>query len=460
MTFERIGTNNAGYPILERKKKASDTSPATPKISRRGFLKMAGGTAGAMAISTALLQKKEEGILEVAQIESETQSDYQDIEQQEEAEILPSSEAFEAQKEGFKRWWTLSFNEVQFLNADGSPSGEPIALEDVLIEDPVRPGQMQRISVGKKNDSGLIVGGIAGAWLTYHRDRLGLSIEKGEGKLMHNTAEFEKALQNTSEPELIRSIQDAAAGGNGIDSVADIARYFGMNSEKKVRGDSEGRTRAEYLQQEIMFHNKVPQVVQDELRRLIVGLAAQESRFNAGMKKNSATAEGILQLTDDVRNEHGYDPKQRLSFMQEVDVAGKHFSNIYTRVRYWMKNHRIEKEDGTQETISRNDTYTILRSLFPEGRGGDQVWQKYFLTPCIINAYNAGSRTVGTCLHEFVESHTLEELQDIAGENPGYDLFTAFTYFARESGKSSSSRNYRRDAGTYFVSIVAASEVV
>ena len=296
--------------------------------------------------------------------------------------------------------------------------------------------------------------------MAYHRDRLGLDLEKGEGKVMHNTKEFEAALKNSTEPELIESIQDAAAGGNGVDSVVDIVRYFGMNDEKKVRGDQEGRTRSEYLQQEITFHNKVPLTVQDELRRLIVGLASQESRFNAGLSKNTATAEGILQLVDAVRKENGYDPEQKLSFVQEVDVAGKHFSNIFTRVKYWMKNERVEKKDGTKETIRRPETYQTLRSLFPEGRSGDELWQKYFLTPCMINAYNTGSRTIGTCLHEFVAAHSIQELQEMAGESPGYDLFTKFTYFARESGASSSSRNYGRDAATYFVSIAAAAEVV
>ncbi len=457
MTFERARYNNAGYPVYKRKKSVNDISSSDNQMTRRGFLKILGGAAATAAVGTSVVYKNNES--QDVRSDESTVSEKKD-EALEQVESFPSSEIFEAQKEGFKQWWTLSFNEVQFLNADGSPVGEPVVLEDVIIEDPVRPGQMQRISVGQKNEFGLLVGGIAGAWLAYHRDMLGLDPAQGEGKIMHNTIEFEEILKETDEPELIKSIKDAAAGGNGVDTMVDIVRYFGMNPDKKVRGDTKERTRAAYLQEAITFHNKVPQEVQNELRRLVVGLAAQESRFNAGLAKNSATAEGIMQLVDAVRKEHGYDPDQKLSFMQEVDVAGKHFSNIYTRVRYWMKNEIVKNEAGDKQTVRRPETYQTLRALFPEGREGDALWQKYFLVPCIINAYNTGSRTIGVCLHEFVASHSKEELQQIAGENPGYDLFTKFTYFARESDTSDSSKNYGKDGATYFVSIAAAAEVL
>jgi len=322
---------------------------------------------------------------------------------------------------------------------------------------------------------------LANEWIEYVQARHAREYEVSTDEIEQRniTEEFEQIVKRADEePELVQSIIDAVQGGNGIETMIDVVRYYGMNPEKTVRGDKENRTRAEYLQQEITFHNRLPQTVQDELRKFIVGLAAQESRFNAGLPKNAKTAEGIMQLTDDVRVEHLFTKdvqstnpdkniRQRedaatkvklaslkLPFTQEVDIAGKHFSNIYTRVRYWMKHEMTDDES----VIDRPDTYIQLRSLFPEGAAGDHLWQKYFLTPCMVTAYNTGSRRVGACLHEFITAHTQEELKEITGVNPGYDLFNLFTHFAQESDRSNITRGFDTDAQAYFVSIAGVSE--
>jgi len=238
-----------------------------------------------------------------------------------------------------------------------------------------------RLAPGALNDNGMLTDNIAGEWLRYvqaqHARKFDISTDALQQRNI--TQEFEVAVaRGDTEPKLRESILDAVNGGNGIETMIDIVRYYGMNPDKVVNGDYQRRTRAQYLHQEITFHTKLPELVQDELRGFIVGLAAQESRFNAGLPKNSATAEGVLQLVDAVREENGHDPSTRLSFVQEVGVCGVHFSNVYSRVEHWMKHELIRNANGGIVEQDRPETYQMLRGLFPEGSEGEQSWQKIF----------------------------------------------------------------------------------
>lgn len=429
-------------------------------MTRRGFLRGALGAGATMAAGSVLMKSGNEPSLQEEQVKTVASENLQ-----ESAETMPNSEAFEAERLGWQKWWELQYDQVLFVDELGVPIGEPVDFEKFVVKrmrtnengDPEEFDYL--LTPGALDKDGMLTGNIAGEWRRYvearHARENNISTEEIEQRNI--TEEFERAARRTGEPELREQILDAVHGGNGIETMVDLVRYYGMNTEKSVRGDEKGRTRAEYLKQEITFHNRLPQGVQDELRGFIVGLAAQESRFNAGLPKNSATAEGILQLVDAVRKEHGHNPEKRLSFVEEVDVAGKHFSNIYKRLRFWMK-HDIAKDSEGKRI--KKDTYNVARELFPEGRRGDQLWEKYFLVPCMINAYNAGSWTIGACLHEFVADHTAEELQEMAGENPGYDLFQKFTHFAKENSANKYTANYGEDAQAYFISIAGATEAL
>lgn len=475
MTFEQTGVNNAGYPIYTRKKEGSAEQAG---MSRRKFLLGASAAAGAAA-GYGVIQS---GVNNERILDEQTELPERDSINKEHAvevqEAAPKSEAFEAQRLGCQKWWELRYDQVLFVDRQGVPVGDPVPFENFVVKRTRtgKNGQPEEfdylLSPGKRDANGLLADNIAGEWLRYvkarHARRYGVDADMLRQRNI--TEEFEKAMQEEDEPELRESITDMLAGGNGVETMCDLVRYYGMNTDKKVRGDEQERTRAQYLQEEIMFHNRVPQVVQDQLRHFIVGLAAQESRFNAGLPKNSATAEGVLQLTDAVRKEHGYPPQKRLSFVQEVDVAGRHFSNIYTRVRYWMKNEMVPQiRNGREvrkngrvmyEKRDRSQTFSILRGLFPKGQAGEEQWQKYFLTPCMINAYNAGSLIIGSCLHAFVDAHSMEELRELSGEPPGYDLYTAFTHFARACEVNEFTRRYGDDAQAYFLSIAGATQAL
>lgn len=458
MGLEKVGENSAGYPIYERKRAVDKTSPEEPAMSRRGFLKLAGAGAATAAAGYALWPERDS-------VDTESVEPPEAEPVPETVEILRKNEQFEKESLGWQRWWQLRYNQVLFVDESGAPVGEPVGFENFVVQrtrtgDDGEPEEFDYLlAPGAENDDGMLMDNIAAEWLRYvearHARRYNVTTQELQQRNV--TEEFEQAVARDDEPALQESIVDAVQGGNGVETMVDLLQYYGMNPDKPVRGDIERRTRAEYLQEEILFHNRIPRVVQEELKRLVVGLAAQESRFNAGLPKNSATAWGIMQLTDDVREEHGHDPDVKLSFRQEVEVAGKHFSNIYTRVRHWMQ-HSIERD--SEGNYITKDSYERLRKLFSAGQTGEEAWQKYFLVPCMINAYNAGSWTIGACLHEFVAAHTDEELKAIAGEHPGYDLFQTFTHFAKANTANQYTEMYGEDAQAYTVSIVGCTKAL
>ncbi len=454
-------------PVLDaREQKVAEQQdqsqqPQKKVLSRRNFLFGASslGVGGVVALGSNNTEVPSDLALEDPEQESEPAV--------ESIETLSSSETFESERLGWQKWWELQYNQILFVDRQGAPVGEPVDFENFTVkrtrteEDGTFTEFDYRLAPGALNDNGMLTDNIAGEWLRYvqaqHARKFDISTDALQQRNI--TQEFEVAVaRGDTEPKLRESILDAVNGGNGIETMIDIVRYYGMNPDKVVNGDYQRRTRAQYLHQEITFHTKLPELVQDELRGFIVGLAAQESRFNAGLPKNSATAEGVLQLVDAVREENGHDPSTRLSFVQEVGVCGVHFSNVYSRVEHWMKHELIRNANGGIVEQDRPETYQMLRGLFPEGSEGEQSWQKYFLVPCMVNAYNAGSWTIGACLHEFVAAHSPEELQAMLGENPGYDLFTKFTHFAKESQANEFTQNYGEDAQAYFISIAAVTE--
>jgi hypothetical protein len=470
------------------KQKVENTPQGKPLISRRNFIATAGtaavvGIAGEAVWNNGGLDDKNEVTAETEIIETTPEV----TAKQESIATQEQSESFEKEKAGWEQWWTLDYKEVFFVDDSGTMIGT-VAPFETFIVDRARSGRDGKsevfkysLSPGELDSNGMLAGNIAPEWTRFVKVALAHDNNVAPESLhqKHITEDFEKAVQIKSEPELRSRIISAVNGEPGIGNMLDLVHYFGMNPEKPVPGDYQGRTYSEYLNQEIAFSDNVPHVIQKGLIDLVSAQVAKESRFRDDMKKNSQTAWGAAQLIDSVRVEYLFtkdlastnpDKKKRkeedkatkkrladtpLSFMQQVDVMGKHYSAIYGQVQHWMKNELVRNEEGKLIEQDRPETYKKLRGLFPETPEGDIQWQKFFLLPCMVNAYNAGAWTIGACLHEFAAAHSVEELLTLRGENPGYDLFQAFTRFAKECSANEFTEQYGPDAQSYYVSIVA-----
>ena len=251
----------------------------------------------------------------------------------------------------------------------------------------------------------------------------------------------------------MRAAAEGHERGLVIHSIADITRYFGMNPEKTVKGDPRNRTRAQYATDEIMFSDMSP-ILETELRKCVVGLVAKESRFNAGLGENSKTAKQAFQIIDAVRKDNGFEPKANLSFRQEVEVAGKHFSFLAKEVQLLADSKWISKE-GELELVERGENYLEkIRSCFKDNAD----FEKYFLLPATITSYNAGAGRVGEAIAFFVRDHA-EELQSDWQDVTGYDLFMKISEYAYDSNEGLLDE-WGNDVVAYFPSVMAGSKVL
>jgi hypothetical protein len=219
----------------------------------------------------------------------------------------------------------------------------------------------------------------------------------------------------------------------------DIAKTMEY-ANKPVVG-AEDYTRAQYVAEAIQFTpwneetgEGVPPAVEAELRRLLPGLCAQESRYDAS-RVSKAGAMGILQIMPNNWERYGGKPGEETSLVAQVEVAGKLLSDMYRQLH-----DRLGDEVVAE-----------LQGHFPS----EEAFQTDFLVPVLINSYNAGDGR----LAEAVVSYLHDTMPDDRPE--GKDLFTAIgTYaFEQQSGllrgfkKHSKNYPYQVEALTYHFDI-------
>jgi hypothetical protein len=198
-------------------------------------------------------------------------------------------------------------------------------------------------------------------------------------------------------------------------------------ADKRVVG-AEDYTRAEYVAKAIKFTpwneetgEGIPKIVEDELRRLLPGLCAQESRYDAS-RVSKVGARGILQIMPDNWKRYGGKPGDETSLVAQVEVACKLLSAMY---------QQLQDRLG-DEVISE------LKEHFPN----EEAFQKDLMVPVLINSYNAGDGRLARAVVSY--------LHDTMPENRprGKDLFTDISAYAYENqsgllrGFKSHSKNY------------------
>lgn len=472
--FENLRNNGYG-PVLEKRRDTEDISgraftektqndpqsttekkaPEPNKgMTRRAFLQRFAAAAGVAAVPGEIDEPLDHGLVEPSDSTTASES----------VEVVMQNEQFEKIKAGWQQWWTLPYDEIGFTDTEGKPVGEPVAFQKYVVE---KDGKPYALLPGAVDEDGLLTEGLAGEWIDHVKKEVAKKsgVPAEELELVPHTSNILAALDNEDEPELIAALRSGEAK-----SLEDIVRYFGMNEEKVVRGDDYSRARSEYLYDEIDLSD-LPPVIAEEVRAHIVGLVAKESRFDAGLKKNAKSAQQALQLTDDARIDHLFARTNdmsdaeaaaekarvadlRLSFIEEVDIAGKHFANLYQRVPHWINNTYVKNSEGKNKEVERDKDYlSIIRSCF----ASEADWQKYFLAPAMITAYNSGARRAGEAVAFFVRDNQ-ERLEKEWQNTQGYDLFLEMSQYAKGSQEGLLA-GYGDDVVGYFPSIATAKDV-
>lgn len=409
---------------------------STSIVSRRGFLQgaIAAGTTAAMAkvAYDNWPEEKEDQEYNGPEIE---------VENAESPEGVNFSERFEKELDGYKAFFTIDRDFVQFVGEDNQPVGEPVKLESfdgplpegVRVEKDQKPEYNYEIAT---DEFGLPK--ITPRWKEFKRRELeNISGEKVTG-VKHPVTSLRAAAQESDEPELVMGVLDGS-----VRSIYGINEYF---INKPIKGF--GGNRIDYLQQNLKFREEletvkgvpgvefvpVPKVVQDELRFLIPGLIAQESNFNEGLVNKRSGAAGPGQFMPDTWKRYTGEEKVSHDFEKQVEVIGPAISDMYDRVLDKIGDEALDK----------------LRSIFP----AENEFLIDFITPLTIGAYNAGPDRVAEAVRLYVESVQVDDMK------PGKDLFLAIAEFANRSTGGKYLSGYGKEAREYVSRVYANATVL
>ena len=446
--FKIIGETPYG-PILERvpdattdtegeKKVSPSATPLPEKIntSRRNFLGVGLATAGAVVASSVGIGfgKLREDIKSIGATE--------DIEATMPMKIIPKESSrekvevvertynsFEKELMGYKAFFELKKDEVLFVDENNVPVGGPIKMRDFVDTKYHKDGRVvadkYRFSPGKWSDSGVLEAGIAGEWIQYVRElRQAEYPNRPIARCLHATGDFAAAANNTTEPGLA-----AAIAGGKIKGYKDLVGFY---ANKPVVG-AEELTRVEYVQQEMQFAPAVPAVVQTELRQIIPGLCAQESKFNNGLT-SPAGARGIFRFMPETWAHYGGLREEITSLKRQVEIAGAFFSDLYQQLQ-----SQIDKVE-----------LSTLRAHFSD----EESFERDLLVPLMVNSYNAGAARIGEGVKRYLATTNGRHLPK------GKDLFLAIVDFSKQSKHGRYLAAYGPDARAYVPKIYAQAAVL
>lgn len=398
---------------------SSDEEDEPESAGRRNFLRGAIATAVAASVPS-VVNKNEEVSFDTASEEVTEPEEVESVEQ------VDTSESFNAQVEGFAAFTQLQKDEVLYVDESGRPVGRA-TLED--FEGPLPPGMEAKegqapvylYSVGERDETGLPVDKIPPRWRQFKQAELqAKNPNRPIVRDMNVVADFQAAYNEADEPELVAKI----ANGE-IDSYDEIVGYF---VEKPVNGHEE-YNRLEYTRTNLRFRSEddeergrpaVPELVQEELRRVVPGLFAQESKFNAGLV-SSAGAAGLAQIKPQTWKEYKGTDEVSLRMDEQLEVVGELMSDNYHYLLHYA-GENIEK----------------LREQYDT----EEEFNKDLIVPLLVNAYNVGGPGIGKMVNDFVENTPQEFMAS------GKDLFMQFSDFSYESN-SEDGNAYGDDAREY-----------
>ncbi|MEN9921830.1 MAG: Transglycosylase domain [Candidatus Parcubacteria bacterium] len=341
----------------------------------------------------------------------------------------PFTASFEKELTGYKSFLALKKNQILLVDSENVPVGNPIEFRDFIDAKYHKDGRMiapqYRFSPGRLNEIGVPETGIAKEWIEYVREQRQTEYpDRPIARCLHVVGDFNFAANNSKEPALRAAIADGR-----IDDYRGLIEY---NARKPVSG-AEDYTRFDYVQQAVRFRSTVPAEIQEELRRVIPGLCAQESKFMEGLTSRSG-ARGIFQFMPETWAHYGGLPDEVNSLPRQVEVAGEFFSDLYEQVQF-----HIGKEE-----------LATLRSHFSD----EASFQRDLLVPLMVNSYNAGAARIGEGVRRYIAATPSEYIPE------GKDLFLAIADFSKQAKHGRYLTAYGPEAREYVPRVYAQAAVL
>lgn len=210
------------------------------------------------------------------------------------------------------------------------------------------------------------------------------------------------------------------------------------NATTVVPQDMHGRDAVTIIREESKFEH-IPPSMSEYLLPHLVGIAAEESRFDAS-KTSPDGAVGFVQtmpwVFEAYKKKHKLPDLDPRNLVDQLPVGLQHIEVSYLEL--------VEKLD--LELVNITNTFF---------NGNYASMEKYFLAPLVINSFNAGQDRMIAVVQWFSENYpdqeSVAELIPGGAQPTGYDVFFAMTHqCALENGVES----FGPQASTYVAKVM------
>lgn len=217
------------------------------------------------------------------------------------------------------------------------------------------------------------------------------------------------------------------------------------NAFQKVGGRSRIARFEEMLKAFTPTH--IPQTTWQELKRILIGLPAQESRFDPQKKNKGSGATGLCQITSSALTDLSREfdlPKLSIEQITDATMATQAMLHIFDKSLY---------------TRLHKPTTTLSRAF-----NLSEQQAAVFQTLILINGYNAGPTIMNDILRKFSnEVQTsenaafLNEVRVVLDSRSGFNLFDLIRTRAYEQKYST---YFKEEAYLYVAYVLAAANVL
>ena len=206
------------------------------------------------------------------------------------------------------------------------------------------------------------------------------------------------------------------------------------NATTPLESDSQGRDPLTILRTETHF-SKLPERVAEEFTPYLIGIASEESRFDANKINKESGASSILQtmpwVVEKYKKEHAEPNLDARNLEDQLKVSVEHIETTYREL---------------SENLDLELAY-IGRVYFG---GNTASMEKYLLVPLMIGSYNAGQeriiKVVQWFLNKYPETESTAELLGQDEPISGYDVFFAMMH---QCAKEEAVDRFGDDSSTY-----------
>lgn len=368
----------------------------------------------------------------------ELEQEQQVLDKTESVESVPlGNERFEAEVSGYLAFMKLAKDEVQFLDADNRPVGEPQAFADFVGPKDNFDGDYL-YTPGVVAESGILSDVPAKEWRDYVAEQVQSNFPEQEIVDNMNTVRLFQSAYATGDATLVQKIENGE-----VSHLVDILSHF---IHKDVPS-SRSYDKADYLSTHVQFRSRteavpgvpgvemvaVPPVVQAEFRRLLPGLFAQESGYKEDLVNPKSGAKGYGQYMPDTWERYTGTTEVSTDFVDQVEVLGPCVSDMYDRV--------LDKVGESALDVYRN--------LFPD----EETFLVELVVPLTISGYNAGPDRIAFAAKRFAESVQVNDMPT------GKDLFIAIVNYAEQSNEGLLD-GYGPEAREYVTRVYANAQIV